>query len=407
MDKLQLLFFFASGFLLSRLIIKVRLPQRLVYTLIGRHPVRFTTLLLYLVSSSALLSFFIPNVITVLTMLPVLELLKRNLDRNMRGGGLATMLALSVIYGANIGGMGSVTASPANAILVGYMEIQDVGGGSLVTFATWLIWGLPLVLVSVLAAWGVLSFFHGLWYRGLPKVAVSIDAEELGHRLQRPAIVMLLLFFLSSLGLSIALNSMPQYASPILWLTAFFTVLMVGFLFFVPLQGSDRSAAPEVLLRVSDCLRDLPWKGFVLVGVVGLIAVLLYFLQDQIGQLASTLADLTPAGMPMLAYFLAFALVTSFTTELLSNTVVQLSLFSIALPLSTLVGFEPVSMLIVVTLSSTSAFMSPLATGVNGLAFGGIQGVSLPRMLLAGAAMNVAGAMIIAVWGMLVFGWLL
>jgi hypothetical protein len=31
MDKIQLIFFFVSGFLVSRLIIKVQLPHRIVY----------------------------------------------------------------------------------------------------------------------------------------------------------------------------------------------------------------------------------------------------------------------------------------------------------------------------------------------------------------------------------------
>jgi di/tricarboxylate transporter len=45
--------------------------------------------------------------------------------------------------------------------------------------------------------------------------------------------------------------------------------------------------------------------------------------------------------------------------------------------------------------------MSPIATGVNGLAFGGVKGVSFTRMLLVGFIMNIAGALLIAGW---VFG---
>jgi sodium-dependent dicarboxylate transporter 2/3/5 len=66
--------------------------------------------------------------------------------------------------------------------------------------------------------------------------------------------------------------------------------------------------------------------------------------------------------------------------------------------LSKSIGFSALEVLIIITLSSTCAFMSPIATGVNGLAFGGIKGVSFARMLLVGFFMNIAGAMLIAGW---------
>jgi sodium-dependent dicarboxylate transporter 2/3/5 len=60
--------------------------------------------------------------------------------------------------------------------------------------------------------------------------------------------------------------------------------------------------------------------------------------------------------------------------------------------------------LIIITLSCTSAFMSPIATGVNGLAFGGVKGVSFSRMLLVGFIMNIAGALLISSWTLYIIG---
>ena len=114
MDKIQLIFFFISGFLVSRLIIKVKLPQRMVFWFVGKRHLSITKILFYLIAISAALSFFIPNAITVLTLLPLLELLRRSYEKsNVSSRKMATMLALATIYGANIGGMGSVTATPA------------------------------------------------------------------------------------------------------------------------------------------------------------------------------------------------------------------------------------------------------------------------------------------------------
>jgi sodium-dependent dicarboxylate transporter 2/3/5 len=48
--------------------------------------------------------------------------------------------------------------------------------------------------------------------------------------------------------------------------------------------------------------------------------------------------------------------------------------------------------------------MSPIATGVNGLAFGGVKGVSFTRMLLVGFIMNIAGALLISSWALNIIG---
>ena len=40
--------------------------------------------------------------------------------------------------------------------------------------------------------------------------------------------------------------------------------------------------------------------------------------------------------------------------------------------------------------------MTPIATGVNGLAFGEMKGISLVRMLAAGFMMKLVGAAVIA-----------
>jgi sodium-dependent dicarboxylate transporter 2/3/5 len=61
-------------------------------------------------------------------------------------------------------------------------------------------------------------------------------------------------------------------------------------------------------------------------------------------------------------------------------------------------GISAMEMLIIITLSCTSAFMSPIATGVNGLAFGGVKGVSFSKMLIVGFIMNIVGAWLISSW---------
>ena len=398
MDKIQLIFFFISGFLVSRLMIKVRLPQRIVYWFIGKRHLSLAKILFYLIVISAFLSFFIPNAITVLTLLPLLELLRRSYEEaHGPSKSVPTMLALSIIYGANIGGMGSITATPANGILVTYAVLNDVPGTQNLTFASWLIWGIPLVCIFVCIAALILFIVLHPWKYQKNHIHLPFNADEAHHRFQKITVWISLLYFLTSFILSLLVMKFPDKLLPILIVTGVLTVLFILFLFFIPAMGSDPDYPKQVLLTISDCYNDLPTKGFVFVGIAVVLAAIMYAFNIH-EFFSSWSASIMTIGVPTFALFFFIALATSFSTEILSNTVVQISFFVITLPVAQQLGLSAMAVLIIITLASTSAFMSPIATGVNGLAFGGVKGVSFARMLLVGFFMNIAGALLLSGW---------
>jgi len=398
MDKIQLIFFFISGFLASRLIIKVRLPQRIVFWFIGKKNLSLAKILFYLIVISALLSFFIPNAITVLTMLPMLELLRRSYEAaNGPSKSVATMLALTTIYGANIGGMGSITATPANGILVTYAVLNDVPGIQHLTFASWLVWGIPLVCIFVCIAALIVYVILRPWKYQKNSIHLPFDADEAYHPFQKLTIWISVSYFFSSFILSLLLMYFPQQLVLMLLITGGLTLLFIFFLFFVPVKGGDKNNPAGVLLKIADCYNELPTKGFVFVGIAVVLAALLYAAGIQ--EYFFSWSEWTmKIGVPTFVLFFFIALATSFSTEVLSNTAVQISFFVMTLPLAQQLDLSALQVLIIITLSCTCAFMSPIATGVNGLAFGGVKGVSFTRMLLVGCIMNIAGALLISGW---------
>ncbi len=404
MDKIQLIFFFISGFLVSRLMIKVRLPQRIVFWFIGKKNLSLARILFYLIAIAAFISFFIPNAITVLTLLPLLELLRRSYEKaNGPSRSVATMLALATIYGANIGGMGSITATPANGILVTYAVLNDVPGIQHLTFASWLIWGIPLVIVFVCLAALILWVVLRPWKYQKNRIDLPFNDEEAHHPYQEMTIWITGLYFLTSFILSLVLMQFPDKTFFILSVSGTLTALFIYFLFFVPLRGNNPVNSRHVLLKIPDCYNDLPTKGFVFVGIAVVLAALLYAVNIH-EYLSGWSESVMKIGVSAFVLFFFIALATSFSTEVLSNTAVQISFFVMALPLAQQLGFSALEVLIIITLSCTSAFMSPIATGVNGLAFGGVKGVSFTRMLLVGFIMNIAGALLISGWTLNVVG---
>jgi len=402
MDKIQLIFFFITGFAISRLMIKARLPHRMVYWFIGKRHLSITKILFYLIAISAFLSFFIPNAITVLTLLPLLELLRRSYEESSGSSkNVATMLALSTIYGANIGGMGSITATPANGILVTYAVLNDIPGIQYVSFASWLVWGIPLVIVFVGIAGLVLCLVLRPWRHQKSSIQLPFDADKTYHPFQKITIWLTVFYFLSSFILSLLMMYFSDRTSLVLIISGILTLLFILLLFFYPVRVDDKTNSRQVLLTLADCYNDLPTKGFIFVGIAVVLAAILYALNIH-EYLAGWAAWILPAGISVFALFFLIALATSFSTEILSNTAVQLSFFVTALPLAQTLGLSVLEILIIITLSCTSAFMSPIATGVNGLAFGGVKGVSFSKMLVVGFILNIAGALLISSWVLIV-----
>jgi sodium-dependent dicarboxylate transporter 2/3/5 len=241
--------------------INVRLPQRLVYWFIGKRHLSSSRILFYLVAISALLPFFNPNAITVLTLLPLLALLRRSYEQaNGPSKNVATMLALATIYGDNIGGIGSITATPANGILITYAVLNDVPGIQGLTFASWLIWGIPLVIVLVgVAALTLCLVLRPEKYRK-HSIQLPFDDQEINHPFQKQTIWISIFYFLSSFLLSLSLMAFPQQLMLLLWINGILTLLFVAFLFFIPFRVNGSGRSGKVLLTIPDCYNQLPTK---------------------------------------------------------------------------------------------------------------------------------------------------
>ena len=401
MDTAQLVIFFIVGFLLSRATIAVGLADAVLRRLEGPEGIRLGSAAVLLTASAAAFSLLVPNMVTVMTILPVVtRLVTRTapLLAQRDRAAVATMLSLAVIYGANIGGMGSITATPANGILIAFLVTRDVAGRHEVHFLSWLLWGLPLVIAVTALACGLLLVVFRPWrYRLAPGAAERLAALPLADPLalvrQRRVSVLAAIYFAAALGLSAAMLRWNRPAM-VLGLSGALGLLLAGGLFLWPVDSSE---GRRPLLAPRDCISEIPHKGLGLMGAAVGLAGLLYALGAHT-LLGQWLVRQLPAGAnPWLLAFL-LALVTSFLTEVLSNTAVQLVLLALVEPMA---GALPLSMLklgTIITLSCTCAFMSPIATGVNGLAFGGVAGASVWRMLGVGLLMNGIAAAVISAY---------
>lgn len=386
MEQLQLVLLFITGFIISRVMVKTRLPQKLVRLFMGHSHNSLSLTLFYLLVTAASVSLFIPNAITLLTLLPVLDLLGRTFQE--RNSKIPTMLTLAALYGSNIGGMGSITGTPTNMVLIGYLQAHGVPGVEQITFFSWLIWGVPLVILLIIIAWIILCTGFNAWHTDAEQVHLPFAPNETEHPLQYHAVAVLMIYIVLAAWLSYLLMVVPEQTTNIVILTALVTLGLIWFLFVYKIADN------RPLLMLADVYSDLPIKGLEWIAIVLILAGVLYLLGIQYWITYYTQA-LIPAGTQAFTLLLTAALITTFATEVLSNTMIQLAMFVVMLPIAQSAGVSPIQALLIVTLTCTCTFMTPIATPVNALAFGSTKDMSLWHFMGIGAIMNVVSAFII------------
>ncbi len=389
---------FVTGFLASRVFVKTGLATRVVIDLVRLSRGHISTLLLLLLGASTLLSSFIPNTVTVLTLIPVLRIINRQYRSLETGPGqLSTPIVMSVIYGANIGGMASIIGSPANAVLLGFLPIIEqrygttIAGREQINFLSWLAFGIPTAAVLLAIAWLLIAVL--LVPKKLKRAELDfsdLERERGSAGLRTAGLWYSVVLFGVWIVLSVLQTFIPPLTVSIAVVSVVVTLVAAGVVFFWQIPTGFRRSEP--LLRIRDCYTGLPVKGFLLALFAVLFsAVLMFFdIPEAIGAQIMRL-DLSSLAGTLLLY-LVLALIVTFLTEFLSNTTVALTFFPLVYVLAVTLDLRPLTALLLVSLSTTCAFMTPIATPVNALAYGSVSHVSLRKMVLLGLLMNVISA---------------
>lgn len=393
-ERLPLILLFANGYLIYRLLAVTKLTDAFVRRALARNGGGVSRLLLLLMGSAALLSFFIPNTITVLALLPVLKAVDSELSENHGRGVMTTALTLSVIYGANIGGMGSLIGSPANLMLLGVLDYFQVPGRELISFGSWFVWSVPLVALLLLAAWPIARLAVP---RRLRLDGIRLEAK--GPReltpWQQSGLKLFFFFLVFWTGSSVAREVWAGYAALEPAVCAGFFLYFLFLLFFrggPPCQGAS---CP--LLRLRDLFTGLPLRGLGLLLILGgvVLAASHFRLDEQsagfFGYVAEVVAD------PLLLT-LAVVLAVILLTEVFSNTLVAAAFFPLAYFAADQHGLNPLLLMLAVSIASTCAFMTPVATPCNALAFGEMRGTRLGVMLGLGLVLNLVCALLMTAW---------
>lgn len=396
----HLIFLFMGGFIIALSMQRWNLHRRIamnIVNIIGFSPGR---LILGFMIATASLSAFVSNTATTVMMMPIglaiithviIEGRKEGLDKEIDFSAdkfaFGLNLMLGIAYAASIGGVATLIGTPPNTVLAAYLTKTY---GYEITFARWLVVGLPLALVFLPLCWIYLTrIANPMKLKKVP------GGPELIHK------------ELADMG---TMSSGERWTALVFTLTALGWIFrkQIGFLFPDPKLVTDATIAmtgalvlfliPVDLKRNQfvmnwDWATKLPWGVLILFG--GGLALADGFkitkLADWIGSQVNLLQ-----GAPILILIIAVTTLIIFLTELTSNTATAAMVMPILSAVAVGLGQNPLLLLIPAAIAASCAFMLPVATPPNAIVFGSGY-VTIPQMARSGMGLNILGIILVTI----------
>ncbi|WP_416309362.1 SLC13 family permease [Rothia kristinae] len=313
-------------------------------------------------------------------------------QREIIKSNFGTALMLGIAYAASIGSLATLIGTPPNTLLRGYMADTH---GIEIGFGHWMLVGVPLAVVGLVICWFMLTqVLFRPEIKEIPggRELIRHEMQKLGS-MSRGELRVLVIFVLAAAA---------WIGVPLIWgkdapISDAGIAIAVGVLLFLMPAGAKKG----VRLLDWDTAVKLPWGVLLLFG--GGLALSGQFtssgLTEWIGQKAAGLE-----GIPVVLIVALVACLVLFLTELTSNTATAATFLPVAGGVAMGMGLEPMLLAIPVALAATCAFMLPVATPPNAIAYGSGY-VTIGQMVKGGFWLNLiflvlvtATTMTLAVW---------
>lgn len=381
-----LIFLFLGGFLLSNAVQKWDLHRVFAFRILALTGRDAGRLVAGMMAATAFVSLWLSNTATAVLMLPVALSIA---DRPGVDAHLRKSLVLGVAYGATIGGMGTLIGTPPNLFVASFLGQHHAYE---LDFLHWSMFGLPVVACMLPFTWWVLT------RRCFPLGSaqeIGLAAHQFESRPLNAGARRTLLVFAAAAACWMfrALLVELEIAGlrPLAALTDTGIALAAALALFLLGSGArgENGRAPR-LLDWEDA-KSLPWGTLLLFGGgLSLAAAISATGVDR--ALGAVLA-----GVPALPAWMVIAVIAAsvvFVSEIASNIATAAAMTPLLVAAAPALGLTPATVAVVTGLAASSAYMMPVGTAANALAYG--TGIVRTRdMVRAGLVLNLASIAVI------------
>lgn len=412
----NIIFLFMGGFMLALAMQRWNLHRRIALMTLRAMGSKPVNLIAGFMIATGFLSMWVSNTATAVMMLPIGVSVLMLVDKIMKGedpatakqadddetnnalkSNFGTALMLGIAYAASIGSLGTIIGTPPNALLVGHMaETHDLTIG----FGQWMLVGVPVSIIMLVIAWVLLT--RVLFKPEIDDIPgggdlIRGELRKLGP-MSSAEIRVLIIFVLAALSwVFIPLISTNLLGMEDPFISDAGIAMVVGLLLFL-LPGG---AAKGVRLLDWEYAAKLPWGVLLLFG--GGLALSAQFSSSGLSTWLGTQVE-GLAGIPVWVLVLVAAGGILLLTEMTSNTATAATFLPVASGVAMGTGVDPLILAAPVALAATCAFMLPVATPPNAIAYGSGY-VTIGQMIKGGIWLNVAGVVIITAVSMTLLVW--
>lgn len=386
----HVIFLFFGGFVMALALEKANLHKRLALNIIrltGTSPQR---VVLGFMIATALVSMWISNTATTVVMLPiamsVIDLLSKDhdgfteQDRNFSVG-----LLLAIAFSANIGGVATLIGTPPNSQMA---SIMSDNFGIEISFAKWMLVGMPFTLVMLIVCYLVLTNLFARSLRNIKDASDLIQRElaKLG-RMSTDEYLVLTVFILAMAGWLLRAK-VNEWFPELNLKDASISVAAAFAVFTLPVHFGEG----KFLLDWKDTAR-LPWGILILFG--GGLALASAMSEAQIISLTT---EWIAAQKGLSVFFVVSTLITLmlFMTEIMSNVALVTVFTPLVGGIAAGLDVPPLYVAIPVTMASSCAFMLPMATPPNAIVFASGH-IKVAQMAKVGVILNLLSIVVLVI----------
>ena len=394
-----IIFLFMGGFIIGLAMQHTGLHKRIAYYIISKFKSSPKSLVFGFMCATAFLSMWISNSATAIMMLPIalsiITVFKE--DKNdIKNNNFDKALVLSIAFSATIGGVATIIGTPPNTVMAAMLsEIYNYE----INFVDWLKIGLPTSIILLPITWIILTFLcFPLNSKASIKDKVIRDKiKELGKISQDEIMVGIVFIITASLWISRKwLSTALDGVIPAGALNDSTIAIMAAiFLFIIPSNRPKRKRLIDWQVA-----QNIPWGALILIGGGLSLATVINSsgLATWIGSLSSNLSNISIVFIVLICIASIIVL-----TELTSNTATASTFIPIMGATALGLGQDPLLLIIPATLAASCAFMMPVATPPNTIAYASGH-LKISDMIKAGIWLNIISIIIIGVIIALILG---
>lgn len=404
----QVIFLFIGGFIMGFAIEKTGLHKRIAFGIMGKIGTNPTGLLAAVMLSAYLISNWISNTATTMLLLSAVTAIVQNLG--MEPGGkqkYPAALLIGLAYAASIGGMATLVGTPPNMVFMGFYN-EHFPGQTNLDFFKWSRVAFPISLLMLGFTFVVLWFFF-IKSESLKAFKINLDRMSLGRWKSEERIVSVLFLSAALLWLTrsdIAIGSIQwigwgnlfpkdfvQDSTVAMLVSLVLMALPVRHQFFNKEEGKFRP-----ILEFSD-VKNLPFDIIMLFGS-GFALAKGFEISGLSTWMASQLVFFK--GTSLIWILIGLSVLVTVISEFASNVASIQLVLPILLPLSAVLGVDPLVLMVPATLSASLGFMLPVATAPNTIVFG-TGFIKTRQMMMVGWIIDLAGIFFIYLISWLAF----